>query len=336
MRWCGAHDRRAWSACFAAAYAIAALVYTFDAGLQPQAGRPNVPATLLATAAMLLMTFGMTDHVGLTRRAARRWQAAAVALVVPVVAALLTGTLSRMGIFGVYASFLLFQAAMAWQAMRRERGAGHGLVLLACCCTGPRARDAGGWLEFPLLRYALILPLTVSGMTVLMTGQLRARRQALEELQRRREAEDALRALNESLEQKVEQRTAELRDMVSGLESFNRSVSHDLRGPLGGIAGVARLAGEALQRGDASTAQQLLPAIAAQAESSAQLVAALLSLARAGHADLEPRPVDLDQLVREAVADLGWANPGAAVPKVMVQTPLPTVQGDPSCCARST
>src|SRR5205823_8282798 len=51
-----------------------------------------------------------------------------------------------------------------------------------------------------------------------------------------------LRVANETLEQRVKLRTAELRDMVEGLESFNRSVSHDLRGPLGGIAGAARLA----------------------------------------------------------------------------------------------
>jgi signal transduction histidine kinase len=138
-----------------------------------------------------------------------------------------------------------------------------------------------------------------------------------------------LRALNESLEHKVAQRTRELEDVVSALESFNRSVSHDLRGPLGGIAGVSRLASEALGRGDTATAQRLLPAITAQAESSGQLVAALLSLARAGNAELDPQPVALERLVADAVAQMALAaDPASRFPEVTVQSPLPVVHGD--------
>lgn len=81
-------------------------------------------------------------------------------------------------------------------------------------------------------------------------------------------------------------RTADLQNMVAGLESFNRSISHDLRGPLGGIEGLARLSAEALERGDAAVARRLLPAIASQAQTSGQLVSALLQRARVGDATL--------------------------------------------------
>ncbi|MBI5259939.1 MAG: AAA family ATPase, partial [Burkholderiales bacterium] len=89
-----------------------------------------------------------------------------------------------------------------------------------------------------------------------------------------------------SLERKVAQRTADLQELVNGLESFNRSISHDLRGPLGGIAGLATLAAEALERNDDTVARRVLPTIARQAEASTRLVATLLALARVGDAQL--------------------------------------------------
>jgi len=322
-------ERLRWSACFAGAYFIGAMVYAFDAQLQPLAGRPNPLGALLAAGAVLLLTFGTLDYVAMAPRSAARWRVIAAAAALLFVGAVAAGALSRPAAFALYASFFMAQAAWLWQAKGREPRSGHGLVLLALMlfpvCV---AATLIGWIDVALLRYAIVLPIAVSGMTVLMTTQLRARRAALQELRRRRDAEEALRALNESLEQKVAQRTLELQDMVSALESFNRSVSHDLRGPLGGIAGVSRIASEALQRDDVPTAQRLLLAITAQAESSGQLVAALLSLARAGHADLDAQLVDLERLVADTVAQMSLADPMWAVPEVTLQTPLPVVRGD--------
>ncbi len=130
-----------------------------------------------------------------------------------------------------------------------------------------------------------------------------------------------------SLERKVAQRTAELQDLVSGLESFNRSISHDLRGPLGGIAGLATLAGEALERGDDSVARRVLPTIARQAGASARLVAALLALARVGDAQLHRQPVEIAALVREALDQFAQAEPDQALPLVTVNE-VPTVFAD--------
>jgi hypothetical protein len=93
-----------------------------------------------------------------------------------------------------------------------------------------------GHVQPDLVRYVIIVPCVMLGMTVLTTGQMRERAAAEQEVLRRRAAEADLRRLNDSLELRVAARTAELRNMVAGLESFNRSVSHDLRGPLGGMA----------------------------------------------------------------------------------------------------
>lgn len=59
------------------------------------------------------------------------------------------------------------------------------------------------------------------------------------------------------------ERTDDLREIVAGLESFNRNVCHDLRNPLACIVGLTRLANHNLSGGDTASVERLLAAIAA-------------------------------------------------------------------------
>jgi len=201
-----------------------------------------------------------------------------------------------------------------------------GLLLVSFPATVAAA--AMGWIELSLLRYVAAVPALALGMGVLTTSLLRAQRRATDELRRRKAADEALQILNESLERRVAQRTAELQQVIAGLESFNRSVSHDLRGPLGGIAGVSRLAREALGRGDTAQTARYLDAIETQAESSSQLVGALLALARVSDVDLAPQPLDLDVFVRETLEHIRLAQPAHTRLPVTLH-PLPRVHADP-------
>lgn len=217
-------------------------------------------------------------------------------------------------------------AALSFWAARREPGAGHGFVGLAMLSLPVLAIGlAVAGSPATALRYWGYLPIMFFGLTLLTVTLLRRRRRLEDEIARRTQAEVSLAALNASLERQVEQRTRELRGMVTALESFNRSVSHDLRGPLGGIGGLARLAEQALQQGDAATAQRLIGPIAEQAETSERLVTALLALARAGDVPLQLQPVDLQALAQEVAQ--GIAAGDAAAPPVEVGA-LPTVTGD--------
>lgn len=293
-------QRQRASALFALTMALGVVFYSFYAQLMPVGGRAHPLGSLIGAVALVLLTLGMVEYVALPPAWLRRIWLGVIGVAALLLALLLGGWMSRLGGVTAYAAFFLFQAGLAGWALRHEPGRGHGLVLIALLLyPAAVAAAALGYVELQLLRYFVVLPTAVLGMTVLTTGLLRARRDAEHELKRRRGAEEALRALNESLELRVAQRTAELSDMVAGLESFSRNVSHDLRGPLGGIAAAARLAAEALDAGQLSTVRRYLPAIQAQAESSAELVTALLALARVGKAELAPRPLDAAQVVAD-------------------------------------
>ena len=119
---------------------------------------------------------------------------------------------------------------------------------------------------------------------------------------------------------------ADLRATVQRLRSFNRSVSHDLRGPLGAMGGVTRLAIEAIARSDTPRAIHLLSATARHADALARLVGELLALAEGDQFDEEI--VDLNEVVQDALAQLALTQ---AVDRAKLHSihvaPLPISQG---------
>ena len=136
-----------------------------------------------------------------------------------------------------------------------------------------------------------------------------------------------LRDLNESLEQRVIDRTRELRDIIASLESFNSMVSHDLRGPLGGMAGLSGVALSALEAGDTERARRLFLAVQQQSSNLSELVSDLLSLARVSNAELRKQPVALDALVRQSMQQLELSH-GEGHARPVQAEPLPVVNGD--------
>jgi signal transduction histidine kinase len=100
-----------------------------------------------------------------------------------------------------------------------------------------------------------------------------------------------------------------------------------LRGPLGGIAGLAGIARAKLAEGRPQDAEPMLAAIERQADDSVAMVAALLELARAGAAQPQRARVDTTALAGEVVAALEAAGKTAST-EVVVQ-PLPAAQADP-------
>lgn len=147
---------------------------------------------------------------------------------------------------------------------------------------------------------------------------------AAAEIERAR-AEALVRRTNESLEQTVHERTAELEEANRELESYSYSISHDLRQPLNAIAGFAELLhGHVPAAG--SAAAECVAEIESNATRMEQMIESLLRLSRAGRGALRREPVDAARMVEAVVHDLSAAAPLTA--KVVVGE-LPAAHGDP-------
>jgi signal transduction histidine kinase len=333
MVWHAQHQR--WAALFALCMAMGALYFAFDPWLRPVGDRVNPAGTILGALLLLTMQAALIDYVGLPQRLARGLLLATIVTGVLLMGARLAGWLPRVGGFISYAAYFTLFAGLAGWGLRREPGRGHGLVLLALLAyPATVVLMLLGQVRPDMVRYVIIVPTVMLGMAVLTTGQMRERAAAQAELQRRRDVEAELLRVNDSLEQRVAERTAELRNMVAGLESFNRSVSHDLRGPLGGMAQAMQLAQRALDQGQPDEVRHILALVGAQADSSADLVNSLLTLARVGSGDLRPERVDAGTVVAESLAQLRAQHGDSAVvtdpaQAVTVQA-LPPVTADPS------
>ena len=287
------------------------------------------PAALNASFALVahgLITWALISYVAPPESWGRRLRQLTLLAVGVALIALACGVLTRGQTIALVGTFMCGWAALFGWAARREPFAGHGIVMLAVLIYPLSMLAAvAGWLTIGLAGITLIVPHAVLGMTILTTGLVRAQASSVRELAARQEIQAELERTNQTLELRVALRTAQLRETIEGLESFNRSVSHDLRGPLGGITGVSRMAREALGRGDLTAADRLLAAIARQSESSTDLVTSLLQLARSAEGAVERRPVNTAALVGELTDMLS-----AAPQVVAIQDGLPDLHADPA------
>ena len=117
-----------------------------------------------------------------------------------------------------------------------------------------------------------------------------------------KQAEQAIQTLNERLERRVAERTAELSAAYRELESFSYSVSHDLRAPLRSIDGFSRILVEDHAAQLEPDAVQLLGRVRAAAQRMGQLIDDLLSLSRVTRSEPKRIRTDLSAIAR-AVAD---------------------------------
>jgi signal transduction histidine kinase len=289
---------------------------------------PERLSAALLVAATLATGLGVIGYLRGGMRRARGWLLILVPSVLVLLPLAVGAAESRLAVNLAIMVCYIGLGVLALRQSREEPGHGHVPLALSLLAVPATFVALLALHTVPgHYRVLAMMPLLVFGTTLLTVSLLRRRRALEAEVARRAAAEHALQEANRNLEATVRSRTQALEDLVASLEAFNRSVSHDLRGPLGGIAGLARLAADALGTGDVEMTQRSLAAISAQAETSTKLVAALLQLARMGDADIAPRRVSLETLTRDVIAQLKHDRADAAKARWIVGT-LPDVQAD--------
>jgi PAS domain S-box-containing protein len=200
----------------------------------------------------------------------------------------------------------------------------EGLNVLARLVRGETLREYQTKLR---ARDGSLRDVLISSSADIQDGRFQQARLFTQDITGQQRAEEEIHRLNLELEQRVQQRTAQLEATNKEMESFSYSVSHDLRAPLRALRGFTEVLLEVHASQLDSRGQDFLRRACAASFQMERLIEDLLKLAQVSRAELQIDKVNLSSLAGDIASEL--ANSDSSRTVQFVITPDCSAHGDP-------
>lgn len=126
----------------------------------------------------------------------------------------------------------------------------------------------------------------------------------VQDISDKKDAERKINELNNTLENRVKERTAQLESANKELEAFAYSVSHDLRSPLRAIDGFSKIMLEEYEKDLDDEGKRLLAVIRTNTQKMDGLITDLLSLSRVSRIDFDYSFINMTDLVNSVYNEI--------------------------------